>query len=569
MQRRQWIGRLIAIALGAIPIAALAQFTSPNVITTPGAVTTTLGDTVFTNHGMVGVGRISASQIDPFGESFGSVSGLQITNWVRNPDGTYAGTLNILPDRGFNSGAYFADYAARIQQVNFAFTPYTGTANIGGTTIAERIAAQNQMAFTSNISGVKFTYFDPIQGRTSFTTGLDPGVGFATLFGFQVVPYVRDYTGAATPDAATPTSYQNINKLAIDAEALALKADGSGYIGDEYGACVYYFNSSKQIVGVLQPPQALVPHLPLGMPFFGGAPNPLDGRRPNQGIEGIALSPDGTRLFALLQSSTMQDSDSAANQTRRNTRLLVYDVSAHPVPFKPFAVYALTLPTLRGNGNGGPPSNLNNTAQQSEIVALDNTRLLILPRDGNGLGTTNNNQSVYKTVILADLGVGSPTNFGADWFKNAQGGQIATVSGGASHLLPGITPVPWTEAVNILNATQLAKFNVALDTGGAVTKLTIGEKWEGLALVPALDPQAPDDYFLFIGNDNDFLVSSGRTIGPDPSLGIITYNGFSSHPAARIPPPVGSPNNENDTMFLVYRVTIASAPLVVETGARQ
>ena len=171
-------------------------------------------------------------------------------------------------------------------------------------------------------------------------------------------------------------------------------------------------------------------------------------------------------------------------------------------------------------------------------------------------------------MILADLGVGSPTNFGADWFKNSQGAQIATVSGAASNLLPGITPVPWTEAVNILNTTQFAKFNVVLDTGGAVTKLTLGEKWEGLALVPALDPQAPDDYFLFVGYAYDFLVSSGRTIGPDPSLGIITYNGFASHPAAHIPPPVGSPNNENDTMFLVYRVTIASVPPVLEPGVR-
>jgi hypothetical protein len=380
------------------------------------------------------------------------------------------------------------------------------------------------------------------------------------LFGFQVVPYVQNYIGAATPDAATPTAYENINKLALDAEALVLRPDGSGYIGDEYGACIYYFNSNKQIVGVLQPPQALVPHLPLGTPFFGGAPSPLDGRRPNQGIEGVAMSPDGTRLFALLQSGTMQDSDSNANQTRRNTRLLVYDISSSPVPYKPFASYAVTLPTLRGNGNGQA---VNNTAQQSEIVALDNTRLLILPRDGNGLGTTNNNQSVYKTVILADLAVGNPTNFGADWAKNAQGGQIATVSGGTSNLVAGITPVAWTEAVNILNTTQLSKFNIALDTGGAVTKLTLGEKWEGLSLVPALDPAAPNDYFLFVGNDNDFLTSNGKTIGPDPSLGIVTYNGFAQHPAARVPPPVGSPNNENDTLFLVYRVTIAATPNAV------
>ncbi len=33
-----------------------------------------------------------------------------------------------------NSGAFYADYAARINQVNFTFNPYYGSANIGGTT---------------------------------------------------------------------------------------------------------------------------------------------------------------------------------------------------------------------------------------------------------------------------------------------------------------------------------------------------------------------------------------------------------------------------------------------------
>src|SRR5262249_45698989 len=40
------------------------------------------------------------------------------------------------------------------------------------------------------------------------------------------------------------------------------------------------------------------------------------------------------------------------------------------------------------------------------------------------------------------------------------------------------------------------------------TRLTLGEKWEGMALAPALDEAAPNDYFLFVGNDNDFLSSS-------------------------------------------------------------
>jgi hypothetical protein len=129
----------------------------------------------------------------------------------------------------------------------------------------------------------------------------------------------------------------------------------------------------------------------------------------------------------------------------------------------------------------------------------------------------------------------------------------------------------------MLNSTQLAKFNINLDTTGQpggtaqVTKETLGEKWEGMSLVSANDPLAPDDYFLFIANDNDFLTSQGTMVGPDGTL--INYNGFAGYDPTRLPDPVGvSTANENDTMFLAYRVTIASVPepasaLLVGCGA--
>src|SRR5689334_19342065 len=103
---------LSKIALAALlvqPLIASAQYTTPNVINVPGDITNILGSTTFINHGLVAVGHISASTIDPFGESFGSVSSLQITSWTNNGDGTYGGTINILPDRGYNSGNFYSD----------------------------------------------------------------------------------------------------------------------------------------------------------------------------------------------------------------------------------------------------------------------------------------------------------------------------------------------------------------------------------------------------------------------------------------------------------------------------
>src|SRR5262249_44747689 len=261
---------------------------------------------------------------------------------------------------------------------------------------------------------------------------------------------------------------------------------------------------------VIVPPEAFIPHHashPPNTPFFGAGTAPslpnVNGRRINQGMEGVALSPDGTRLFALLQSATLQDSDDS-QQNRRQTRLLVYDVSAEPTPAAPLSEYALTLPTLRQNGRGGAATAVNRTAAQSEVVALDNTRFLVLSRDGNGLGNTDPNPSVFKSVLLVDIGTGTPTDIRLlSPSRDDEAGKITIAPG---TLDPAITPLQSVEAVNILNSAQLNKFHVELDTSGLppppptppvyqVSKLTLGEKWEGLALVPANDPDHPNDYF--------------------------------------------------------------------------
>ncbi len=77
----------VAVVLGS-PWVARAQFTTPHLINTPGDVTNVLGPTTFINHGLVGVGHISASAQDSFGESFGSCSSMQITGWTTNADGS-------------------------------------------------------------------------------------------------------------------------------------------------------------------------------------------------------------------------------------------------------------------------------------------------------------------------------------------------------------------------------------------------------------------------------------------------------------------------------------------------
>jgi hypothetical protein len=168
---------------------------------------------------------------------------LHITNWAKNGDGSYSGVFNTLPDRGFNAGSIFYDYAARIQMFDFTFTPYTGAANIGGATVAEKVAAQNQIV-ANFTGGVKFTYQDTVFG-TQVTTGLNHAVGSP---------------GVLTTAAISNSLLKGANgKLSLDAESLVLRPDGSGYVGDEYGANIYHFDSSKKIDAVLPVPAAFKP----------------------------------------------------------------------------------------------------------------------------------------------------------------------------------------------------------------------------------------------------------------------------------------------------------------------
>jgi hypothetical protein len=58
-----------------------------------------------------------------------------------------------------------------------------------------------------------------------------------------------------------------------------------------------------------------------------------------------------------------------------------------------------------------------------------------------------------------------------------------------------ITPAAYQNFVQYINSTQLGRFGV--HNGGAADESLIASKWESLALAPAFDENAKDDYFLF------------------------------------------------------------------------
>ncbi|MCZ8546079.1 esterase-like activity of phytase family protein [Mesorhizobium qingshengii] len=476
---------------------ALALFTA----LTPALAdsTATVGGTSFANKGLVGVGRIPAGQRDKFGETFGSGSGMAIdtSGWTHDAAG-YKGSLWLLPDRGYNV-AGTTDYRPRLNTIGIEFSPVApGTAPAAG---------QEQ-------TGVKATLADSLlltDDKGADTTGLDP---------------LSDVRAASGDMPMLPAATNG--KLALDNEAIVRLPDGSMFISDEYGPNIYRFSAEGRLMSATQPPAALVP-MRKGAPNFssdnpgpGAAdPDPKDpdtGRQNNQGLEGMAMTPDGKFLIAVLQSAARQDGgDSPA--TRQNTRALVYDASdlAH---LKLAHEYVVPLPVFKD------AKGKTKVAAQSEIVALSDQTFLMLMRDsGNGQGLKGDT-SLYREINIVDLS--GATDIAGGPFDAAD--KPVAPKGVVD---PSVTPAKLTPFIDINDNAELGRFG--LHNGAPNDHNNLSEKWEAMSLASVLDPKLPDDYFLFVANDNDFLNQDGFQVGA----------GYKADDGANV-----------DTMFLVYQVTL-------------
>lgn len=474
--------------LAAIVLLTLAAATSAQ-----SPVSVTFGGQTFTNQGLTGVGRLPAALRDSFGETFGSFSALAFDarSWTRTGT-SFTGTLYAQPDRGYNvSGT--TDYIPRFNILSVTFAPTPG----GASTQNQVGLSLSQTIQYKEANGTPLTALDPVSSGPGVRTGFP----------------------------ALPVAYNG--KISLDAEGIVHLPDGSLYVSDEYGPYLYRFSSTGTLLAAIRPPEAFIPKRNGGDSFASNnpgagqpAPDPVDpvtGRQNNQGLEGLSLTPDGRYLTVLLQSATRQDGGTGGSSlTRNNTRLLIYDLST-----------SLNTPTLVGEHVLQLPSHPQGSgtriAAQSEMLALNNRQFLVLARDGNGLGTATPTSN-YRQILLYDI---SPaTNIAGTAFDTAG---TAVSPGGV--LAASITPATRVELINLNDAAQLAKFG--LHNGPTNDANNLSEKWEGLALVPALDSAAPNDAYLFVGNDNDFLTTNGLQVGATYNAGV-----------------------ENDSMILVYRLTL-------------
>jgi hypothetical protein len=159
------------------------------------------------------------------------------------------------------------------------------------------------------------------------------------------------------------------------------------------------------------------------------------------------------------------------------------------------------------------------------LLALDDTHFLVICRDsGNGYGLEGVT-SLYRTIELLD------TSKATDIAGTKYDGGVSLAPAGK--LADGIVPTSLTTFIDINDNAQLNK--LGLHNGEPNDHNNLYEKWEGMALVPALDPANPRDFFLFVSNDNDFITQNGFQVG------------------AAYKDPSGA---DVDTMLLVYRITM-------------
>ena len=237
----------------------------------------------------------------------------------------------------------------------------------------------------------------------------------------------------------------------IDSEGLVVLQDGTFWVSDEYGPFLAKFAANGRQLQRLTP-------------CNGGLPPVYATRRPNRGMEGLTITPDGTWLVGAMQAPLENPTITGVRNVSRLTRLLFKNIATGAT--REYA-YLLEDPTLQGN---------------SEILALSNTRFLVLERDGNfAFGSP---PSTFKRIYEVDItGSTDITALGALGATPIAGGKTLEQATVAELAAAGVVPVSKTLRVDLVAAGFPH------------------DKAEGLALGPG--------NMLFVTDDDDFGITTG------------------------------------------------------------
>ena len=248
--------------------------------------------------------------------------------------------------------------------------------------------------------------------------------------------------------------------LRFDPEGIRLLGKQSLVITDEYGPDVALFT----LAGVKQRDFSVPDSYKVSFHSI----DPLEelaknkkGRQPNGGLEGVAVTPSGQKVVALIQRPLIQDSvDAGEGDDKRDgihCRMLEFSLSGEPG--KEF-VY-----TLDKSGLG-----------QSEILAVSETQFLVLERDSK-----SGKEAKSKRLYLIDTRGATDVS------------DIAALTVGA---------LDSSSAGDGIRSVEKRLFLDMIGPSSGIEPASIGKKQECLTFGPTL----PDGRrTLIIGTDNDFM----------------------------------------------------------------
>ncbi len=235
--------------------------------------------------------------------------------------------------------------------------------------------------------------------------------------------------------------------LRLDPEGLRVSATGeSVFISDEYGPTITEFTRD----GVARRTFSVPAIFSIAKPSADAdeeTKGNTAGRVANRGLEGLAISPDGSTLTALLQSPLIQD----GGRKGLNCRVLSIDLKTGNT--RQF-VYPLGDASLGTN----------------EILAINDTSFLVIERDGKD-GAKSKAKRIYR----------------ADFAKATDVSNIPALP--ADGLPTGVIPATKTLVLDML------------DPSFGLKSAEFPEKIEALSFGPTL---ADGSVILYIVSDNDF-----------------------------------------------------------------
>lgn len=241
--------------------------------------------------------------------------------------------------------------------------------------------------------------------------------------------------------------------LRLDPEGVRVTANGTVLISDEYGPSVREFTRTGQWVRDLPTPDRYKISSPGGTPADELPPVNLSGRQNNRGWEGLGLSIDGKKVYAITQSPLIQDGGLDEQNARVGTNVRMWEYDLKTGRSREF-LYPLDDKSLGC----------------SDVEAIAPDRLLVIERDSKPGDTA-------EVKLLYEIDLSGATD------------------------ISGIEKLPMTGIPEGIQPVKKKRFLDLLAPEYSLAGKTFPEKIEGVAMGPKL---ADGSRVLVVTSDNDF-----------------------------------------------------------------